>query len=240
MRILVTGGAGFLGSHLCDKLISNGDNVICLDNLDSGKQDNIRHLSSSDKFSMIIGDVIDLPEIDYIDQIYNLASPTAPGDYNRNPDQTLLTNTVGVTNILKLAKKFDIPILQASTIRVKDNGKDNPYIQGKKTAEYILWTYSKAKIARLNSTFGPRMSSTDSRVIPAFSRKAMIGEDLIIYDNRKDRFCYVYDMIEEIISFMNSEEYGVKELGNPFELSILDLARLIKVITNSKSKIIIK
>jgi len=243
MRTLVTGGAGFLGSHLCDKLIEKGYEVICMDNYDTGREKNVTHLFDHERFQMINWDIVK-PLNDYeieADQIYNLACPAAPGDYNRDPEATLQANTIGVQNMLNLAKELDCPILQTSTVRVLDenvNG-NNPYINGKREAEKILSGYPKAKIARLNSTFGPRMRPGDSRVIPSFMVKALAGEDLEVYDNKIDRFCYVGDMIDDIVRFMDSNKYGIQELGHPYEISILELAKLIVTITNSRSKIVV-
>lgn len=240
MRILVTGGAGFLGSHLCDELIERGDGVICIDNYSTGREKNVTHLFDHERFQMIRWDIVNPlnPKEIEVDQIFNLASPTAPSDYNRDPEATIKVNTVGVHNVLKLAKELDCPILQASTVRVLDeNVNGNPYINGKREAEKLLLEYPKAKIARLNSTFGPGMAENDSRVIPSFFRRAKKGEPLVIYEDKLDRFCYVDDMIEEIISFMGSDKYGIQKLGRPYEISILELARLIISITNSKSKL---
>lgn len=236
MKILVTGGAGFLGSHLCERLIDSGHHVICMDNFYTGNMSNVDALQER-SFEILNQDITEPFEVE-VDQIYNLASPAAPADYKRDPDKTIKVNTVGVQNVLNLARKLDIPILQTSTVRVLDATDHNPYIQGKKIAEELCGKYYKAKIARLNSTFGPRMSANDSRVIPAFIRKAQSGEDLLVYENRVDKFCYVDDTISEIIQFMNSDEFGVKELGTPWTMTILDLARLIVTITNSSSKII--
>lgn len=241
MRCLVTGGAGFLGSHLCNKLIGRGYEVICIDNYDTGHEKNVTHLFDHERFNMIHWDIVkhlNSEEI-RVDGIYNLASPAAPVDYNRDPEATLKVNTIGIQNVINLARELDCPILQASTVRVLDeNANDNPYISGKREAERLLSDYPKAKIARLHSTFGPGMSENDSRVIPSFFRKAKAGEPLLVYENRMDQFCYVDDMIEEIINFMNSDQYGIKELGRPYKISILELAKLIVSITNSKSKIV--
>ena len=237
MRILVTGGAGFLGSHLCDKLIADGNFVICMDNFYSGRKKNIRHLLNTKKFDFINHDITEPFDIT-VDQIYNLASPAAPDDYKRDPEMTLTINTVGIENVLNLAKKLNIPMFQASTVRVYDNANGNPYINGKKLAEKLCIKYPKAKIGRLHSTFGERMSSRDSRVIPSFIRKALKGEDLIVYENKLDKFCCADDMINEIVEFMNSGQFGTKELGHPFEISIFELAKLIVKVANSKSKIL--
>jgi UDP-glucuronate decarboxylase len=242
MKTLVTGGAGFLGSHLCDKLISRGDEVICMDNYYTGRERNVTHLFDHERFQMINWDIVkplNSKEIE-ADQIFNLACPAAPSDYNKDPEATLEVNTVGVQNVLNLAKKLDCPIFQASTVRVLDeNVNGNPYITGKREAEKILSGYPKAKIARLNSTFGPGMRLDDSRVIPSFMVKALIGDDLVVYANRLDKFCYVDDMVDEIVSFMDSDTYGIQELGHPYEISISELAKLIITVTNSKSKIIV-
>lgn len=240
MKILVTGGAGFLGSHLCDRLIVNGDEVICMDNYDTGREKNVDHLFNHERFQMINWNIVKpLKSKIIVDQIYNLASPAAPGDYKRDPEATFMANTVGVQNILVLAKELNCPILQTSTVRVLDeNVNGNPYINGKREAEKLLFGYPKSKIARLNSTFGPRQRPDDSRVIPAFMVKALVGDDLVVYENKLDKFCYVDDVIDELVEFMNSEQYGLKELGHPFEIPILDLARLIVTVTNSKSRII--
>lgn len=241
MKILVTGGAGFLGSHLCDRLFEDRDNeIFCLDNFYTGQLKNIDHLIYYDRFHLMNQDICDPLDIE-VNQIYNLASPAAPGDYNRDPGKTLRTNTQGVFRVLNLAIKLNIPLLQFSTVRVNDiNVNGNPYIKGKKEAEIILSSYPKAKIARLHSTIGLRMRSDDSRVIPSFVVKALAGEDIVVYDNRIDHFCFVDDMINEVVKFMNSDEFGIKELGYPFEISILQLAKLVVTITNSESSIILK
>lgn len=239
MKILVTGGAGFLGSHLCDRLFERGDEIFCLDNFYTGQLENINHLIYFDRFHLMNQDICDLLDME-VDQIYNLASPAAPGDYLKDPEKTLKTNIEGAFKVLNLAKSLNCPVLQFSTVRLNDiNINNNPYIRGKKEAEEILFTYPKAKIARLHSTIGSRMRYGDSRVIPSFIVKALSGEDLVVYENRVDHFCFVSDMINEIVEFMNSDTYGLKEIGQPFEISILNLAKLIVTITNSKSKVVL-
>jgi UDP-glucuronate decarboxylase len=241
MKILVTGGAGFIGSHLCDRLIDNGDEVICMDNYCTGRERNVSHLFDHERFQMINWDIVNPlnPKELEVDQIYNLASPAAPGDYKKDPDATLNVNTIGVQNIINFARELDCPILQTSTVRVLDNTNDcNPYINGKRMAEILLLSYPKAKIARLNTTFGSRMRADDSRVVPAFITKALAGDNLVVYDNKLDKFCHIDSMLDEIVEFMNSDRYGLKELGHPWQMTILDLAKLIITITKSKSRIV--
>lgn len=262
--ILVTGGAGFLGSHLCDVLIANGDHVICVDNLYSGRMVNIEHLLSDPKFEFIRHDVT-FPLYLEVDEIYNLACPASPVHYQKDPVQTVKTSVLGAVNLLGLAKRTGAKILQASTSEVYGDpiehpqtesywGNVNPigirscYDEGKRCAETLFFDYHRQhgvqiRIARIFNTFGPRMRPDDGRVVSNFVMQALSGEPLTVYgDGQQTRsFCFVDDLIEGMTKLMGS---GISDtpvnLGNRFEMTMIDLARLIVRETNSHSEIIFR
>lgn len=264
LRILVTGGAGFLGSHLCDRLVKAGNEVVCLDNLFTGSKDNIRHLLKQDHFEMIRHDVITPIEIE-IDQIYNLACPASPVHYQINPVRTIQANVLGVTNMLEVAKRTRARILQASTSEVYGDpivhpqtedywGNVNPigirscYDEGKRVAETLMMDYHRQhtmdiRIARIFNTYGPRMAVKDGRVVSNFIIQALRGEDITVYGEglQTRSFCFVDDMVDGLMRLMNAPEfYGPVNLGNPNEFTVLELAEKVIRLTNSTSKIIHK
>ena len=262
MKILVTGGAGFLGSHLCEKLLSMGHEVICIDNYYTGSRDNIVHLLSNAHFEAIRHDVT-FPIYLEIDGIFNLACPASPVHYQRNPVQTLKTNVHGAINILGLAKRTGARVLQASTSEIYGNptispqpeeywGNVNPigirscYDEGKRAAETLFFDYHRQygldiRVARIFNTYGPRMALNDGRVVSNFISQALKSEKLTIYgDGEQVRsFCYVDDLIEGLISLFFAEgAHGPINLGNPAPINMLSLANEIIAKTNSKSKIV--
>lgn len=261
-RILVTGGAGFLGSHLCDRLVETGADVICIDNFFTGSKKNIRHLAEKKNFEIIRHDLVE-PIFLEVDQIYNLASPASPVHYQYNPVKTVKTNVMGTVNMLGLAKRVKARILQASTSEVYGNPQQHPqeetywghvnpigprscYDEGKRVAETLMMDYHRqnqvdVKIARIFNTYGPRMAVSDGRVVSNFIVQALEKAPLTIYgDGSQTRsFCYVSDMVEGLIRLMNSDGFtGPLNLGNPTEFSIVDLAQLVIEITQSKSEIV--
>jgi UDP-glucuronate decarboxylase len=262
-RILITGGAGFLGSHLCDKLIEQGNDVLCLDNFFTGSKDNIIHLLANPKFELIRHDIIN-PIFLEMDQIYNLACPASPVHYQYNPIKTVKTNVMGTINTLGMAKRLNAKILQASTSEVYGDpdvnpqkedywGRVNPigprscYDEGKRAAECLMMDYHrqnnvKVKIARIFNTYGPRMALNDGRVVSNFVIQALKGENITVYgDGSQTRsFCYVDDMIDGLIRMMESDNgfLGPVNLGNPDEFRILDLAKTVISMTGNRSKIV--
>ncbi|TQR55828.1 UDP-glucuronic acid decarboxylase family protein [Campylobacter troglodytis] len=262
-KILVTGGAGFLGSHLCDKLIECGDEVFCVDNLSTGTKANIAHLFSNPRFEFIQQDLTCKLYVK-VDEIYNLACPASPIHYQLNPVQTIKTCIMGAINMLELAKCVKAKILQASTSEVYGdpeihpqtesyNGSVNPigiracYDEGKRCAETLFFDYHRQsklniKVMRIFNTYGPRMHPNDGRVVSNFIVQALKSEDISIYgDGLQTRsFCYVDDLIEGMIRLMDScnDFVGPVNMGNPSEVSILELAQEILALTNSKSKIV--
>ena len=263
-RILVTGGAGFIGSHLCDYLLNNGDDVLCVDNLFSGSRDNIRHLIGNPYFEFIRHDVIHAFFAE-VDQIYHLACPASPIHYQCNPIKTIKTNVMGTINMLGLAKRVMAKILLASTSEVYGNpmihpqqetywGNTNPigerscYDEGKRVAETLMMDYHRQnkvdiKIVRIFNTYGPRMAINDGRVISTFIVQALRGEDLTIFGNgaQTRSFCYISDLIDGISRMAETDDFiGPVNLGNPIELSILELANKILLITGSQSNIVFK
>jgi len=259
--VLVTGGAGFLGSHLCTRLINDGHNVICVDNFYTGSKTNVEHLLSKHQFELIRHDVW-LPLYVEVDQIYNLACPASPIHYQNDPVATTKTSVLGAINMLGLAKRCKAKILQASTSEVYGDplvhpqiesywGNVNPigiracYDEGKRCAETLFFDYYrqhniKIRVARIFNTYGPNMSLNDGRVISNFITQALKNEPITIYgDGSQTRsFCYVNDLIEGLIRMMDQDiEIGPMNLGNPCEFSILELAELVLQFTNSKSKI---
>jgi nucleoside-diphosphate-sugar epimerase len=262
MKILVAGGAGFLGSNLCARLIDYGDTVYCLDNLSTSSVENISDLYSNNRFHFIPGDVSKgVPEFG-VDQIYNCASPTAPGHYQRAPEATREANVKGTINLLELARTHKARMLQTSTIRVTEELEkvvcvtdcftdeiESPhacYVEGKRIAEALCQLYAfdnkvDVKLARLYNTYGPKMSRDDSRVVPQFVMRALRGDPLLIVGEgvQRDSFCYVDDMLDGLIAYMNSDiQFGPVEFGYPEPISILDLARLTISTLNSKSEIV--
>jgi UDP-glucuronate decarboxylase len=261
-RILVTGGAGFLGSHLCDQLLLAGHEVICVDNLFTGSKSNISHLLSNAKFEFIRHDIT-FPLYLEVDEIYNLACPASPIHYQFDPVQTIKTNVHGAINMLGLAKRINAKILQASTSEVYGDpeihpqneeywGKVNPigirscYDEGKRCAETLFFDYHrqhkvKIKIARIFNTYGPRMHENDGRVVSNFIVQALQNKNITIYGQgmQTRSFCYVNDLILGIIKLMNSSDdiTGPINLGNTEEYNMLELAEKIIKITGSKSKI---
>ena len=263
-RVLVTGGAGFLGSHLCDRLIKEGSDVICVDNLFTGSKDNIRHLLSNPYFEFIRHDVTE-PLYAEVDQIYNLACPASPVHYQYNPIKTAKTSVYGAMNMLGLAKRVKARILQASTSEVYGDpevhpqpesyrGHVNPigirscYDEGKRMAETLFFDYHRQnhvdiRVIRIFNTYGPRMNQNDGRVVSNFIVQALKGEDITIYgDGMQTRsFCYVDDLIEGMFRMMNTEGItGPVNIGNPGEFTMLELAQKVLAMTDSKSKIVYK
>ncbi len=265
-RILVTGGAGFLGSHLCDRLIKEGNDVICVDNLFTGNKDNVRHLLSNPYFEFIRHDVTE-PLYVEVDQIYNLACPASPVHYQKYPVKTGKTCVIGAMNMLGLAKRVEARILQASTSEVYGDPKIHPqpesyrghvntmgirscYDEGKRMAETLFFDYHRQygvdiRVIRIFNTYGTRMNAYDGRVVSNFIVQALKGEDLTIYgDGSQTRsFCYVDDLIEGMYRMMNAENCmggGPINIGNPGEFTMLELAHKVIELTGSKSRIIYK
>ncbi|MBI2815275.1 MAG: SDR family oxidoreductase [Opitutae bacterium] len=262
MRILITGGAGFLGSHLCDRLLASGHEVVCLDNLFTGSKDNITHLLAHPKFEFVRHDVID-PFKYEVDQIYNLACPASPPHYQYNPIKTTKTSVMGAINCLGLAKRVKARVFQASTSEVYGDpavhpqpesywGNVNPigrrscYDEGKRVAETLFFDYHREnkvdiRIVRIFNTYGPRMHPNDGRVVSNFIVQALKGEPITIYgDGTQTRsFCYVDDLIEGFVRLMNqTATVGPINLGNPGEFTMLELAEQVLKLTRSKSKVV--
>ena len=262
MRILVTGGAGFVGSHVAERLLENGHEVVVADNYFTGSKDNIEHLLGNPKFEILRHDVT-FPLYVEVDAIYNLASPASPIHYQHDPVQTTKTNVMGAINMLGLAKRLRVPILQASTSEVYGDpevhpqpeeywGKVNPigpracYDEAKRVAETLFFDYHrqhglKIRVARIFNTYGPRMAADDGRVVSNFIVQALRGEPLTIYgDGSQTRsFCYVDDLVGGLIALMEnkSDETGPMNLGNPGEFTMLELADLVLELTGSSSKV---
>ena len=261
-RVLVTGGAGFIGSHLCERLLNEGYEVICMDNLFTGQKDNIRHLMSNPYFEFIRKDVTEDIYVE-CDQIYNLACPASPIHYQYDPIKTIKTSFIGALHVLGLAKRCNARVLQASTSEVYGDpevhpqpesywGHVNPdgirscYDEGKRAAETLFFDYHRQhgvdiKVIRIFNTYGPNMRGDDGRVVSNFIVQALKGEDITIYgDGSQTRsFCYVDDLVEAMIRMMNSrkEFTGPVNLGNPGEFTMLELAQKVIELTGSKSKI---
>ena len=262
-RILVTGGAGFLGSHLCDRLIEQGNDVICIDNLFTGSKDNIRHLMGNPYFEFIRHDVTE-PIYVEVDQIYNLACPASPIHYQYDPIKTGKTSVLGALHTLGLAKRVHARILQASTSEVYGDPEIHPqpesyrgcvnpigirscYDEGKRMAETLFFDYHRQhqvdiKVIRIFNTYGPRMNTHDGRVVSNFIVQALKNENITIYGSGEQTrsFCYVDDLIEGMIRMMNSRDgfTGPVNIGNPGEFTMLELAQKIIDLTGSSSKII--
>ncbi|MDO6439322.1 SDR family oxidoreductase [Cyclobacterium sp. 1_MG-2023] len=261
-RILVTGGAGFLGSHLCDKLLEEGNEVICADNLFTGRRRNIHHLLENKNFEFLRHDVT-LPLYVEVDEIYNLACPASPVHYQFDPVQTTKTSVIGAINMLGLAKRLKIKILQASTSEVYGDPEIHPqpesykgsvsvtgpracYDEGKRCAETLFFDYHRQhdlniKVMRIFNTYGPRMHPSDGRVVSNFIVQALKGEDITIFgDGMQTRsFGYVSDLISGMYKLMNSSDdvIGPINIGNPVEFTMLELAENVLELTGSKSKL---
>lgn len=265
MRVIVTGGAGFIGSHLCDFLIQRGDFVICVDNFGTGHIAHINHLLNNKNFKLIRHDVIiPFKVLGPIDRIYHLASRASPFDYQNFPVETALSNSIGTYNLLNLAEEKRCPILFTSTSEAYGEPKEHPqketywgnvnpvglrscYDESKRFGEALLMAYKRqygtnVKIVRIFNTYGPRLRPGDGRVISNFIIQCLRNEPITVYGNGKQTrsFCYVGDMVLGLYKMMESKETGPKNLGNPNEITILELANKIKKITKSKSKIVFK
>lgn len=262
-RILVTGGAGFLGSHLCDRLVEAGQDVICLDNFFTSQKSNVEHLLGRPNFELIRHDVVHPLWLE-VDEIYNLACPAAPGHYQYNPIKTMKTSVVGAINVLGMAKRCRAKVLQASTSEVYGDPEVHPqpesyrgavntlgpracYDEGKRAAETLFMDYHRhngvnIRMVRIFNTYGPRMHPFDGRVVSNFIRQAMRGEDITIFgDGSQTRsFCYVSDLIEGIIRMMDGPDsfVGPVNIGNPGEFTIKELAELVIELTGSKSGLV--
>jgi UDP-glucuronate decarboxylase len=262
-RILVTGGAGFLGSHLCERLVGQGHDVICLDNFFTSQKSNVSHLLDKPNFELIRHDVI-VPIFLEVDEIYNLACPAAPGHYQYNPIKTIKTSVMGAINVLGMAKRCHARVLQASTSEVYGDpevhpqpesyrGSVNPlgpracYDEGKRAAETLFMDYHRMNkvnicIVRIFNTYGPRMHPFDGRVVSNFIRQALAGEDITIFGegSQTRSFCYRDDLIEGMIRMMNAADdlIGPVNLGNPDEFTIKELAEMVIEMTGTKSKLI--
>lgn len=264
-RVLVTGGAGFLGSHLCDRLIARGDDVLCVDNFFTGSKRNVGHLAGHTHFELMRHDVT-FPLYVEVDQIFNLACPASPVHYQYDPVQTTKTSVHGAINMLGLAKRVRARILQASTSEVYGDPEEHPqpetywgrvnpigirscYDEGKRCAETLFFDYHRQnnveiKVVRIFNTYGPRMDPDDGRVVSNFIVQALKGEDITIYgDGQQSRsFCYVDDLIEGMLRMMDSpaEFVGPVNIGNPREFSMLQLAETVLRLTASRSKLVFK
>lgn len=262
-RILVTGGAGFVGSHLCDRLVEQGHDVICLDNLFTSQKDNIAHLLSRPNFEFIRHDVVHPIWLE-VDEIYNLACPASPPHYQYNPVKTMKTSVMGAINLLGLAKRVRAKILQASTSEVYGEPKVHPqpetywgnvnpigirscYDEGKRAAETLFFDYHRQnkvniRVIRIFNTYGPRMHPYDGRVVSNFIVQAITGQDITIYgDGSQTRsFGYVSDLVDGMMAMMNGPDsfVGPVNLGNPGEFTMLELAKLVIELTGTKSKIV--
>lgn len=262
MRVLVTGGAGFIGSHLCERLLSENHEVICLDNFFTGSKKNIYHLLDFNHFEILRHDIINPVDVE-ADQIYNLACPASPVFYQFNPVRTIQANVLGVTNMLELAKRTKARILQASTSEVYGDPKIHPqsedywgnvnpigvrscYDEGKRVAEALMMDYHRQyqvdiKIVRIFNTYGPRMAINDGRVVSNFIVQSLENRDITVYGKGEQTrsFCFVQDLLEGLLAMMNQENFtGPVNLGNPLEFTILELARKVIELTNSRSKIV--
>jgi UDP-glucuronate decarboxylase len=264
-RVLVTGGAGFIGSHLCERLLADGHDVLCVDNFFTGTRDNIGHLLGNPHFELMRHDVT-FPLYVEVDEIYNLACPAAPIHYQYDPVQTTKTSVHGAINMLGLAKRVKAKILQASTSEVYGDPKVHPqtegywgnvnpiglracYDEGKRCAETLFFDYLRQhklriKVARIFNTYGPRMHPNDGRVVSNFIVQALAGKPLTVYGKgaQTRSFCYVTDMVDALVRLMDSADAltGPVNLGNPDEFTILDLAKKVIALTRSRSKIVFR
>ncbi|WP_323772752.1 UDP-glucuronic acid decarboxylase family protein [Alcanivorax sp.] len=265
MRILITGGAGFLGSHLCERLLGDGHEVLCADNFFTGRKSNIRHLMNNPDFELLRHDVTEPLSVE-VDQIYNLACPASPVHYQHDPIHTMKTSVLGAMNMLGLAKRLGAQIFQASTSEVYGDpevhpqpesywGKVNPvgirscYDEGKRCAETLFFDYHRQhdisiKVARIFNTYGPRMNPDDGRVVSNFIVQALQGQDITVYgEGQQTRsFCYVDDLIDGFVCLMNSgsDVTGPVNLGNPGEFTVRELAEHVIDLTGSPSKLVFK
>jgi UDP-glucuronate decarboxylase len=264
-RVLVTGGAGFIGSHLCERLLAEGHDVLCVDNFFTGVKDNITHLLRDPHFELMRHDIT-FPLYVEVDEIYNLACPAAPIHYQFDPVQTTKTSVHGAINMLGLAKRVKAKILQASTSEVYGDPKVHPqtedywgnvnpigarscYDEGKRCAETLFFDYNRQhrlriKVARIFNTYGPRMHPNDGRVVSNFIVQALKGEPITIYGkgNQTRSFCYVDDLVDALMRLMGTadEFTGPVNLGNPGEFTILELAKMVLELTGSKSELVYK
>ena len=262
--ILVTGGAGFIGSHLCKRLLNENHKVICLDNLFTGTLKNVEDFENNDNFEFVNHDIIKPYYRDNLDEIYNLACPASPVHYQSNPIKTIKTCTIGVINMLGLAKKNNAKILQASTSEVYGDPEIHPqkedyngnvnnlgyrscYDEGKRCAETLFMDYKREhnlniRIVRIFNTYGPNMTKNDGRVVSNFILQALKGDDITLYgDGYQTRsFQFIEDLVNGLIQMMNSDSVGPVNLGNPIELSMKDLATMVIKLTNSSSNITYK
>ncbi|MGD9688493.1 MAG: UDP-glucuronic acid decarboxylase family protein [Phycisphaerales bacterium] len=264
-RILVTGGAGFLGSHICDRLVAQGHDVICLDNLFTSQKSNISHLLGKPNFEFVRHDVTHPVWLE-VDEIYNAACPAAPGHYQYNPIKTMKTSVLGAINVLGMAKRCRAKILQFSTSEVYGDPTEHPqtesyrgnvnpigiracYDEGKRAAETLFFDYHRSnkvniRVVRIFNTYGPRMHPFDGRVVSNFIRQALLNQDITIFGEGKQSrsFCYVDDLVEVIIRMMNGpdEFVGPVNIGNPNEFTIRQLAEMVLEISGSKGRLVQK
>ncbi|MET3897486.1 UDP-glucuronate decarboxylase [Devosia sp. UYZn731] len=264
-RILVTGGAGFIGSHLCDRLLRGGNDVLCVDNFLTGSQANVEHLLDSRHFEIMEHDVTSPLRVE-VDQIYNLACPASPVHYQADPVRTTKTSVMGAINMLDLARRLDVPILQASTSEVYGDPEVHPqpesylgnvntigpracYDEGKRCAEALFFDYHRQhqlqiKVIRIFNTYGPNMHPDDGRVVSNFIVQALRGEDITIYgDGSQTRsFCYVDDLVKAMVAMMDTDGSvtGPINIGNPDEITVNQLAELVIEMTNSNSRLVHK
>lgn len=263
-RIIITGGAGFLGSHLCERLLNEGNHIICVDNFFTGSYENIKHLKNNKNFEIIRHDITAPIHIE-CDEIYNFACPASPIHYQRNPVHTFKTSVLGILNMLNLARECNARLLQASTSEVYGDPLEHPqketywghvnpdgirscYDEGKRGAETLMMDYNRQyktdiKIIRIFNTYGPRMNENDGRVVSNFIIQALKNIPITVYgDGSQTRsFCYCDDLIDGTIKMMNRENFiGPVNLGNPIEMPVIDFAKIIIEATNSKSEIIFK
>ncbi len=264
-RVLVTGGAGFLGSHLCERLLAEGQDVLCVDNFFTGRRDNVAHLLSNPRFDLMRHDVT-FPLYVEVDQIYNLACPASPVHYQFDPVQTTKTSVMGAINLLGLAKRIKARIFQASTSEVYGDPTEHPqtenyrgnvnplgpracYDEGKRCAETLFFDYRRQhglpiKVARIFNTYGPRMHPDDGRVVSSFIVQALMGQDITLFgDGGQTRaFCYVDDLIEGFVRLMRTGDdvTGPINLGNPHEISVRQLAEHIVELTGSRSRLVFR